>query len=301
MNKSYCGYISIVGKPNVGKSTIINHILGKKISITSRKSQTTRNNILGIKTSGNKQMIFADTPGMHIKSPKVMNKVLNRSAESLIEDSDIILFVIQRLTLDREDLLVLNKLKEAKSKVICVLNKIDQVTDKNKLLPLMQRLSQEYDFLDILPISALNNDGIDELESLIMKYLPENEHLYGKDPVKSAHKDIFMVSELIREKIIRKLGDELPHDTFVQVELFNEEENIINIHAVIYVVRSSQKQIVIGRGGSTLKKIGQQAREEIEEYFNKKVFLKTWVKVKKNWNTDSDYLQSLGVGGSYES
>ena len=132
MNKSYCGYISIVGKPNVGKSTIINHILGKKISITSRKSQTTRNNILGIKTSGNKQMIFADTPGMHIKSPKVMNKVLNRSAESLIEDSDIILFVIQRLTLDREDLLVLNKLKEAKSKVICVLNKIDQVTDKNK-------------------------------------------------------------------------------------------------------------------------------------------------------------------------
>jgi GTP-binding protein Era len=300
MNKTYCGYISIIGKPNVGKSTILNHILGKKISITSRKSQTTRNNILGIKTDNEKQMIFADTPGMHIKSPKVMNKVLNRSAESLIDDSDIILFVVQRLTLDDEDLLVLKKLKDAGSKVICVVNKIDQVSDKNKLLPMIGRLAKEYSFLDIIPISAINNEGIKELEDLIKKYLPENNHIYGEEDIQNSHKDVFMISELIREKIIRMLGDELPHDTFVQVELLEEENNILKIHAIIYVVRDSQKQIVIGRSGGTLKKIGQQARIELEDYFEKKVFLKTWVKVKKNWNTDSDYIQSLGVGGSYE-
>jgi GTP-binding protein Era len=298
---NYCGYISIIGKPNVGKSTILNHILGKKISITSRKSQTTRNNILGIKTTENKQMIFADTPGMHIKSPKTMNKVLNRSAQSLIDDSDLILFVVQRLTLDEQDLAVLEKIKEAGSQVICVVNKVDQITDKNKLLPMMARLMDEYSFLDIIPISAINDEGVAELEKLIHKYLPENEHIYGEEGIQSSHKDMFMISELIREKIIRMLGDELPHDTFVQVELLENEEKLIKIHAVIYVVRDSQKQIVIGRGGSTLKKIGQQARIELEEYFDKKVFLKTWVKVKKNWNTDSDYIQSLGVGGSYES
>jgi len=284
----------------VGKSTILNHILGKKISITSRKSQTTRNNILGIKTENDKQMIFADTPGMHIKSPKVMNKVLNRSADSLIEDSDIILFVVQRLTLDDEDLSVLKKLKEANSKVICVVNKVDQISDKNKLLPMIGRLAEEYSFLDIIPISAINNEGIKELEHLIKKYLPENDHIYGEEDIQNSHKDTFMISELIREKIIRMLGDELPHDTFVQVELLEDEDEIIKIHAVIYVVRDSQKQIVIGKGGGTLKKIGQQARLELEDYFRKKVFLKTWVKVKKNWNTDSDYIQSLGVGGSYE-
>ena len=298
---NYCGYISIIGKPNVGKSTILNNILGKKISITSRKSQTTRNNILGIKTTENKQMIFADTPGMHIKSPKTMNKVLNRSAQSLIDDSDLILFVVQRLTLDEQDLAVLEKIKEAGSQVICVVNKVDQITDKNKLLPMMARLMDEYSFLDIIPISAINDEGVAELEKLIHKYLPENEHIYGEEGIQSSHKDMFMISELIREKIIRMLGDELPHDTFVQVELLENEEKLIKIHAVIYVVRDSQKQIVIGRGGSTLKKIGQQARIELEEYFEKKVFLKTWVKVKKNWNTDSDYIQSLGVGGSYES
>ena len=301
MSKKYCGYISIIGKPNVGKSTILNHILGKKISITSRKAQTTRNNILGIKTLKNKQMIFADTPGMHIKSPKVMNKVLNRSAQSLIDDSDLILFVVQRLTLDEQDLSVLEKLKEADAKVICVVNKTDQIEDKNKLLPLISRLADKYNFLDIIPISAINNDGINNLEELIQKYLPESDHIYGEEEIQSNHKDLFMVSELIREKIIRMLGDELPHDTFVQVELMEDEDLILKIHAAIYVVRESQKQIVIGKGGATLKKIGQQARLELEDYFNKKVFLKTWVKVKKNWNTDSDYIQSLGVGGSYES
>jgi GTP-binding protein Era len=162
------------------------------------------------------------------------------------------------------------------------------------------RLAKEYSFLDIIPISAINNEGIKELEDLIKKYLPENNHIYGEEGIQNSNKDVFMISELIREIIIRMLGDELPHDTFVQVELLEEENNILKIHAIIYVVRDSQKQIVIGRSGGTLKKIGQQARIELEDYFEMKVFLKTWVKVKKNWNTDSDYIQSLGVGGSYE-
>ena len=300
MKESYCGYISIIGKPNVGKSTILNHILGKKISITSRKSQTTRNNILGIKTVKNKQMIFADTPGLHIKSSKVMNRVLNKSAASLIEDSDIVLFVIQRASMQELDHLVLEKIKESQSKTICVINKSDQVDDKNKLLPLITQLNEAYNFLDIIPISAINNEGINELERLILKYLPENKHIY-KDEDTSVNKDEFMISEIIREKIIRFLGDELPHDTFVKLEHFKDEEDITKIHAVIYVARQTQKQIVIGQKGEVLKRIGTQARIDLEKFYNKKVFLKTWVKVKKNWNTDSDYLQSLGIGGSYES
>ena len=300
MKESYCGYISIIGKPNVGKSTILNHILGKKISITSRKSQTTRNNILGIKTVKNKQMIFADTPGLHIKSSKVMNRVLNKSAASLIEDSDIVLFVIQRASMQELDHLVLKKIKESQSKTICVINKSDQVDDKNKLLPLIAQLNEAYDFLDIIPISAINNEGINDLERLILKYLPENKHIY-KDEDSSVNQDEFMISEIIREKIIRSLGDELPHDTFVKLEHFKDEEDITKIHAVIYVARQTQKQIVIGQKGEVLKRIGTQARIDLEKFYNKKVFLKTWVKVKKNWNTDSDYLQSLGIGGSYES
>tara|TARA_B100000965_G_scaffold80867_1_gene64538 strand:+ start:3786 stop:4688 length:903 start_codon:yes stop_codon:yes gene_type:complete len=300
MKESYCGYISIIGKPNVGKSTILNHILGKKISITSRKSQTTRNNILGIKTVKNKQMIFADTPGLHIKSSKVMNRVLNKSAASLIEDSDIVLFVIQRASMQELDHLVLAKIKESQSKTICVINKSDQVDDKNKLLPLIAQLNEAYNFLDIIPISAINNEGINDLERLILKYLPENKHIY-KDEDSSVNQDEFMISEIIREKIIRSLGDELPHDTFVKLEHFKDEEDITKIHAVIYVARQTQKQIVIGQKGEVLKRIGTKARIDLEKFYNKKVFLKTWVKVKKNWNTDSDYLQSLGIGGSYES
>ena len=237
MSKKYCGYISIIGKPNVGKSTILNHILGKKISITSRKAQTTRNNILGIKTVKNKQMIFADTPGMHIKSPKVMNKVLNRSAQSLIDDSDLILFVVQRLTLDEQDLSVLEKLKEADSQVICVVNKIDQVEDKNKLLPLISRLADKYNFLDIIPISAINNDGIDSLESLIQKYLPENDHIYGEEGVESNHKDLFMVSELIREKIIN-LHKTSYHDKYA-----------IPLSAIILFILGAPLGAIIRKGG----------------------------------------------------
>ena len=301
MDKQYCGYVSIIGKPNVGKSTIINTILKKKISITSRKSQTTRNNILGVKTTKNKQIIFIDTPGLHIKSEKTMNRLLNKSAQGIIEDSDIVLFIIQRLTLDKQDKLIIEKLKETNPKTICVINKVDQVDDKNKLLPFIQNLSGEYNFEEILMTSAKNNDGIEYLINTIEKHLPENKHIYDENFKINENDDRFMFSELIREKIIRKLGDELPHDTFVEIDLVKDKKEITEIHAVIYVNRKSQKQIVIGSGGEILKNIGKQSRLEIEKHLNKKVFLKTWVKVKKNWNTDSGFIQSLGVGGNYES
>ena len=301
MDNQYCGYVSIIGKPNVGKSTIINSILNKKVSITSRKSQTTRNNIIGFKTQGNKQMILIDTPGMHIKSQKTMNKILNKSAQSIIEDSDIILFVIQRLSLDKEDELIIEKIKETDQKVICVINKIDQIENKNKLLPFIEKLSSFEVFHEILPISAKTKDGINQLESIIMNNLPENMHIYSQDDFIIQDDSEFMISELIREKIIRKLGDELPHDIFVEINIFDKKDNVTEIHATIFVNRKSQKQIVIGAKGEVLKHIGTEARIEIEKYLGSKVFLKTWVKVKKNWNTDSGFINSLGVGNKHES
>jgi GTP-binding protein Era len=301
MLKQFCGYISIIGKPNVGKSTILNSILDKKVSITSRKSQTTRNNILGIKTENNKQMIFIDTPGMHIKSKRTMNKILNKSAQGIIEDSDIILFVIQRLSIDNEDEQILKKLQQTGQKTICVINKIDQVDNKNKFLPFIEKISSMHPFDEIILVSAKTKDGLDDLVSIIKNNLPENNHIYDNNFKIENDQDSFMFSELIREKIIRKLGDELPHDTFVEIDLIEDKEDIVEIHATIYVNRKSQKQIVIGSGGEVLKQIGKQSRLEIEKQLNKKVFLKTWVKVKKNWNTDSGFIQSLGVGGNYES
>ena len=301
MHKQFCGYISIIGKPNVGKSTILNSVLDKKVSITSRKSQTTRNNILGIKTENNRQMIFIDTPGMHIKSKRTMNKILNKSAQGIIEDSDIILFVIQRLSIDNEDELILKKLQQTSQKTICVINKIDQVDNKNKFLPFIEKIASIHPFDEIILVSAKTKDGLDDLVSIIKNNLPENNHIYDNNFKIENDQDSFMFSELIREKIIRKLGDELPHDTFVEIDLIEDKEDIVKIHATIYVSRKSQKQIVIGSGGEVLKQIGKQSRLEIEKYLNKKVFLKTWVKVKKNWNTDSGFIQSLGVGGNYES
>ena len=301
MHKQFCGYISIIGKPNVGKSTILNSVLDKKVSITSRKSQTTRNNILGIKTVNNRQMIFIDTPGMHIKSKRTMNKILNKSAQGIIEDSDIILFVIQRLSIDNEDELILKKLQQTSQKTICVINKIDQVDNKNKFLPFIEKISSMHPFDEIILVSAKTKDGLDDLVSIIKNNLPENNHIYDNNFKIENDQDSFMFSELIREKIIRKLGDELPHDTFVEIDLIKDKKDIVEIHATIYVTRQSQKQIVIGSGGEVLKQIGKQSRIEIEKYLDKKVFLKTWVKVKKNWNTDSGFIQSLGVGGNYES
>ena len=300
MKKQYCGHISIVGKPNVGKSTLLNTILDKKISITSRKSQTTRNNILGVKTDEAFQMIFLDTPGIHLKATKTLNKLLNQSALSVIEDSDLVLFVIQRTSLQDQDRQVLNKIKRTKVPSICVLNKIDQVQNKNDLLPLIQEIDSIYSFSDYVPISAKNYDGIEDLLNCIKKSLPENNHLYPAELENKEIPDNFFISELVREKIIRSLGDELPHETYVAVETKSMEGKMLSIGVIIYVARDSQKSIVIGHEGSNLKRIGQQTRIELEKMIHKKVMLKTFVKVNKNWNNDAQYLSSLGVGSNQD-
>ena len=300
MTKQFCGYISIVGKPNVGKSTLLNTILDKKISITSRKSQTTRNNIIGVKTDDEFQMIFLDTPGIHMQAKKTLNKVLNHSALSVIQDSDLVLFLLHRTSLQAQDMQVLKKIQESKVPAICVLNKVDQVQNKNDLLPLIKEINEIYSFLDYVPISAKQNDGIGELLGCIKKSLPENNHLYPSDSEEKEIPDNFFISELVREKIIRSLGDELPHETYVVVETKAMDGKMLSIGVIIYVARDSQKSIVIGHEGSNLKRIGQQTRIELEKMIHKKVLLKTFVKVKKNWNNDAQYLSSLGVGSNQD-
>jgi len=300
MTKQFCGYISIVGKPNVGKSTLLNTILDKKISITSRKSQTTRNNIIGVKTDNEFQMIFLDTPGIHMQAKKTLNKVLNHSALSVIQDSDLVLFVLHRTSFQSEDMQVLEKILESKVPAICVLNKIDQVQNKNDLLPLIKEIDALYSFLDYVPISAKHNDGVGDLLGCIKKSLPENNHLYPSDSEEREIPDNFFISELVREKIIRSLGDELPHETYVAVETKAMEGKMLSVGVVIYVARDSQKSIVIGHEGSNLKRIGQQTRIELEKMIHKKVLLKTFVKVNKNWNNDAQYLSSLGVGSNQD-
>ena len=300
MTKQFCGYISIVGKPNVGKSTLLNTILDKKISITSRKSQTTRNNIIGVKTDNEFQMIFLDTPGIHMQAKKTLNKVLNHSALSVIQDSDLVLFLLHRTSFQSQDMQVLEKIQESKVPAICVLNKIDQVQNKNDLLPLIKEIDAVYSFLDYVPISAKHNDGIGDLLGCIKKSLPENNHLYPSDPEEKEIPDNFFISELVREKIIRSLGDELPHETYVAVETKAMEGKMLSVGVIIYVARDSQKSIVIGHEGSNLKRIGQQTRIELEKMIHKKVLLKTFVKVNKNWNNDAQYLSSLGVGSNQD-
>ena len=300
MTKQFCGYISIVGKPNVGKSTLLNTILDKKISITSRKSQTTRNNIIGVKTDDEFQMIFLDTPGIHMQAKKTLNKVLNHSALSVIQDSDLVLFLLHRTSLQAQDMQVLKKIQESKVPAICVLNKVDQVQNKNDLLPLIKEIDEIYSFLDYVPISAKQNDGIGELLGCIKKSLPENNHLYPLDSEEKEIPDNFFISELVREKIIRSLGDELPHETYVVVETKAMDGKMLSIGVIIYVARDSQKSIVIGHEGSNLKRIGQQTRIELEKMIHKKVLLKTFVKVKKNWINDAQYLSSLGVGSNQD-
>ena len=277
MTKQFCGYISIVGKPNVGKSTLLNTILDKKISITSRKSQTTRNNIIGVKTDNEFQMIFLDTPGIHMQATKTLNKVLNHSALSVIQDSDLVLFLLHRTSLQAQDMQVLKKIQESKVPAICVLNKVDQVQNKNDLLPLIKEINEIYSFLDYVPISAKQNDGIGELLGCIKKSLPENNHLYPSDSEEKEIPDNFFISELVREKIIRSLGDELPHETYVVVETKAMDGKMLSIGVIIYVARDSQKSIVIGHEGSNLKRIGQQTRIELEKMIHKKVLLKPFV------------------------
>jgi GTP-binding protein Era len=288
-----CGYIALVGRPNVGKSTLLNRILGQKISITSRRPQTTRHRVLGIKTLPHAQLIYVDTPGIHDFNGRAMNRHMNRTASSVLSDVDVVVFLVDGLHWTGDDDLVLKKLGHIGCPVILAVNKIDVLDKREALLPGLQALAEKFAFTEIIPVSARKGDNVAVLESCIESLLPEAQPLFPEDQV-TDRSVRFLAAELVREKLFRKLGRELPYGLTVQIEQYRNEPGITHIHALIWVERGSQKNIVIGKGGRVLKEVGREARQDIEELIGNKVNLKLWVKVKEGWADDERALQSLG-------
>jgi len=290
---SRCGYVALVGRPNVGKSTLLNHLLGQKISITSRKPQTTRHRVLGIKTEGATQIVYVDTPGLHKIEPKAINRYMNQTASQAMLDVDVVIFVIERLRWTEEDDWVLEKVKHVQCPVILALNKIDLIDDKKQLLPALQKLSEKFSFAEIFPLSALRGHNLDALETAIKRRLPENPHFFPEDQV-TDRSERFLAAELVREKVMRQLGEELPYEITVEIESFKREGKLLTIDALILVERDGQKKIVIGNGGERIRQIGEEARKDMQKLFDSKIMLKLWVKVKAGWSDDERALRSLG-------
>lgn len=290
-----CGYVAIVGRPNVGKSTLLNHLLGQKISITSRKPQTTRHRVLGIKTEGANQIIFVDTPGIHqgSESDKAINRYMNRAASSSITDVDMVVFVVERGTWTDADDWVLQQVTQADCPVILAINKVDQIKDKKNLLPYLDQCKTKMDFAEIIPLAALHGTNLDALEASIVQRLPTEMHLFPEDQI-TDRSQRFMAAEMVREKIMRQLGEEVPYAMTVEIEEFKDSGKSLHIHALILVEREGQKRIVIGSKGGRLRLIGQEARLDMEKMFERKVMLKLWVKVKSGWSDDERALRSLG-------
>jgi GTP-binding protein Era len=291
--KSRCGYVAIVGRPNVGKSTLLNRLVGQKISITSRKPQTTRHSILGIHTAGLVQTVYVDTPGLHLDAKRALNRQLNKSASSALSDVDLVIFVVDSLKWTEDDEHVMEKLKNLKCPVILVLNKIDIIDNKERLLPKLEEMNKLFPFVSCIPLSAKKNRQIDALQKEVERYLPEGPFCFEEDQV-TDRSIKFLAAEIIREKLFRILGQEIPYAIAVQIESYQEEGNITHIHAIIWVEKESQKAIVIGKGGLNLKNVGQQARHEIEMNLETQVNLKLWVKVREHWADDQQALRDLG-------
>lgn len=290
---SRCGYVAIVGRPNVGKSTLLNHILGQKISITSRKPQTTRHQVLGIKTEESHQIIFVDTPGLHKDAGKAINRYMNRAASAAIRDVDLVVFVVDRTAWTEEDTAVLEQIQRSGLPTMLVINKVDLLADKSELLPHLQVLAAKADFSSILPVSALRQHNVDALEEQILKLLPESSHFFPEDQI-TDRSQRFLAAEIVREKITRQLGDELPYSIAVEIEEFALEGEMLHMSAVIFVERKGQKKILIGQKGLRLRSIGSEARHDMETLFDSKVMLRLWVKVKSGWSDDERALRSLG-------
>lgn len=291
--KSRFGFVGIIGRPNVGKSTLMNHILGQKISITSRRPQTTRNRVLGIDTEGPYQTVYVDTPGLHREEKRAINRLMNRAAESALGDVELILLVVDATHWTDDDEMVFSKIEQARCPVVLVINKIDKVKDKETLLPLIERLSARVKFKDIVPVSAAHGTNLDTLKKIVRESLPEGEHCFPDDSI-TDRSSRFMAAELIREKLMRQMGDELPYSATVEIEEFKEEPKLLRISAVILVERNGQKKMVIGAGGARIKRIGTEARLDMEKLFDCKVFLQLFVKVKAGWADDDRALKSLG-------
>lgn len=299
MNQQYCGMIAIIGRPNVGKSTILNRILGQKVSITSRKPQTTRHRIIGIDTQDNKQAIYVDTPGLHADEKRAINRVMNRAASSSFADVSLVLFVVEGTRWTNDDQLVLDKVKNAGKECWLVVNKVDKVADEGELLDTLQTLNSKYAFKHVLPISAKQGKQVENLRQLIFSQLPESEFYFPDDYV-TDRSSRFMAAEIIREKLMRFTGDELPYSVTVEIEQFSlTSSGVYHIHGLILVERASQKPMVIGKNGAHIKTMGAEARKDMEALFDNKVFLELWVKVKSGWADDERALRSLGYDSDY--
>jgi GTP-binding protein Era len=288
-----CGYIAIVGRPNVGKSTLLNHLIGQKLCITSRKPQTTRHTLVGIKTEDTLQMIFVDTPGIHTNQERAINRIMNRSAASVIADVDVVIFVVDRFEWSDADEYVAKYLANIRSPVIVALNKVDMIEDKKSLLPHLEFLSEKINAIELIPLSALRKINLDDLEEKIKGHIPFGAHIFPNDQI-TDRSERFLAAEIIREKITRQLGAEVPYQVTVEIEQFKVEGKVTFIDALILVERDGQKKIIIGTKGERIKKIGAQARADIESLLECQVMLRTWVKIRSGWSDDERALRSLG-------
>ena len=286
------GFIAIVGRPNVGKSTLLNHLIGQKVSITSRKAQTTRHRVTGIRTEADAQYVFVDTPGFQTQHRNALNRVMNRTVTQVLQDVDVVLFVVEALHFDNRDRQVLDLLP-ADRPVLLVINKVDQVGDKNELLPFMEKLSALFPFAAIVPVSAQQSVQLDQLLQEVRPHLPESAPMFAEDEI-TDRSERFLAAELLREKIFRQSGEEIPYSVSVEVEKFEMDGNLRRIHAAVVVDKPGQKAILIGKGGEKLKTIATQARLDMEKLFGGKVYLEVWVKVKSGWADDERAVKSLG-------
>jgi GTP-binding protein Era len=290
---SRCGFVAVVGRPNVGKSTLINAIIGSKVSIVTPKPQTTRHRILAVYTRNDSQIIFVDTPGLHRGAAKTINRMMNRAAASALADADLILFVSEANRWTVEDQDVLDRLKKSPVPAIALLNKIDKVHPKEELLAVLSAMSERHTFDEVLPISAKLNDNLDRLVELIPAYLPESPALYPEEMI-TDRSESFQIAELIREKLTLLLRQEVPYGLTVEIEQMKKEPGGVGINAIIWVERDSQKGIVVGKGGNVLKKVGRSARLELKERLGVPVHLELWVKVKDSWADSEKELLRLG-------
>lgn len=288
-----CGFAAIVGRPNVGKSTLLNTLLGRKVSIVSPKPQTTRHRILGILTRPEAQVIFVDTPGLHAGGQRAMNRHMNRAALASLQDADVNVFVVEALRWTGEDQRVLDELLKQRRPIVLVLNKVDKVFPKERLLPFIEELSRRASFAEVIPLSALKRSNVEQLPATIAHYLPQSPAHFPGDQV-TDRSDQFQAAEIVREKLTWRLQQELPYGLTVVIEQFKEEDGRLLVNAMIWVERNGQKAIVIGSGGEQLKEVGRAARIEMSELFKRPVHLELWVKVKENWSDNEVALRQLG-------
>ena len=287
------GYAVLVGRPNVGKSTLLNRLVGQKLAITSHKPQTTRHRILGIRSQDEGQIVFVDTPGIHDRGEKAMNFYLNRTAHTALQDVDIVIFVVQALAWTEEDERVLSAIEQAGIPTIAVVNKVDLVPQKENLLPFMETLAQRHHFVEVIPVSARDDDNAETLLQSVLDRLPEGEPIYPDDQI-SDRSERFFAAELLREQLIRRYHQELPYAVTVEIERFEEEGGRYNIGAVIWVERENQRVILLGKGGLAMKETATAARMAMNDFFQTRVHLEVWIKVKKSWSSDQASLVKLG-------